>query len=360
LNKNRRLIIVILITCFLFSNSGYLTSAETSDDEENSSIFVRLFRLARWNQEFNQYLEIEYNTTIINERLQIEESLNVPIEFTYWTDLADSVKRFRFPLNLLPFMFQNIVIYGMGMPQQSIILNVTSKPSWLNCNFLIDTIPVDIPTFNNTKYQNRTWSGDQEETILWSTHFPDEDKLVIRTSLVISPLVDAPAQQYSIGISAYLKSMGMIKEAFFQEELTFTPSFFPKIDFDVGKPLQFSSPQKSVNFPITIKNTANKNIQIIPKISNHSQYNGEINPEICTLYPNESTLFYFSKFTDNKFGWHDSSEEYCIDFYVKLAPFPSNITYGPYPIILSLHTYGFSTSGFDLILMSIGFFGCGT
>lgn len=358
LNQTRRIIILMLM-CFvlIFSMTFNVSGAEQGTWYEKPARFLL------GNQQFNQYIEFNYDQSFINQSLAIEKSLVFPLEIIYWTDLPVSLKdpgfwrlRLLYIIGLFDFTIPNYIIYGMGMPQQSLILNVTSKPSWLDCNFIIDTIPVEsIPTFDDTSYRNKKLRSEHGDEVPFIIDISDDDKLVIRTNLVISPLVDAPARQYSIGISAYLKPMGMLKSSLFFENITFTPSFFPKIDFEVNNPLIISSPQESVNFEINITNSANKVIQVIPKLANSSQSNEEINPDMCTLFPNESTTFYFSKFTNNELGWYDISEEYTINFYVRLAPFTSNTTYGPYPITISLHTYGFSTPGFDSVAMSLGF-----
>lgn len=341
-----RKIILSLFICTILFGSTISTSAEEEPD-----FFVRLFRLFRYNQEFNQYLEIDYNTSFINESLTIEKSLNVPIHFTYWTDVPDSITNFKLPL---PFMFKNKVIFGKGMPQQFLVINITSKPEWLRCNFTTRIIPVDIPVFNDKNYEKENWFFKEDTyDIPYSIEFAEHNKSKIQTSLILSPLMEAPARRYSIGITAYLQSWGMMKEAIYSENITFKPSFFPKIDFQIKDPLVIKNPRESINYKIIVTNTANKLVKIFPKINEEYFSLNDINPNFLSLYPDETANFSFSQVPKNTFGWSDTNKTFLIDFYVETAPFSENNSFGPYSIKLSLNSYGFSTPGFTVIFIII-------
>lgn len=324
----------------LFSSVNIGVSADKSNITE---LAIRAFRFFKCNQEFDQYVDIDYDDSFINKRLKMEETLNVPIMLTYWTNVYKSIKDWILPV---PFFFKNKVIYGLALPQQFIRLNITSKPFWLNCNFTKDVIPIGVPTINDSKF-----SKDKEFSILNATI---KDKLRASTSLILSPLIDAPAQQYSIGIEICLPPMGMIRGSTFRKNITFTPSFFPKIDIEIEKPVRLISPQNSVNFPITVTNTANKKIRVFPKLLDNSKNNiGTINPANFTIYPGETAEVVYSIFTNLEAGWHDTSHDITIDFFIALAPFSTNQTYGSYPVTLTLNTYGFSTPGFNMSIISI-------
>ena len=354
----KQLGVIMLIFLLMVLPTCSVVSAQA-----DTGLLTRIFRAGLLNQEFEQYLEIEYDTSLINESLKIDQSLNVPITLSYWTNIPSSLwTKGVWGIGVLgiiqavAFMVANKVVYGMGMPQQYIQLNITSRPKWLNCNFTKSRFPINFNNFNDSTYERgslflQSKTGDPA----FVKEFKDVDKSIINTSLILSPLSDAPAQQYSISFEVYLASKGMVKAALFEKTITFTPSFFPKIDFTVEKPVQFHSPQQSVNFPITVTNYANKKIKVIPDLKNDSYAVDEINPKYLTLYPNESSVFYFSKFTGKVIGWYDTINDYSLDFYVELAPFQSNNTFGLYSVDVSLNTYGFSTPGFELFFVIFSF-----
>jgi len=349
--------VLALLIClsFLLSASNIVVS------EGEPDLLTKILRVGLLNQEFDQYIDIDYDSAYINESLQIDQSLNVPIQITYWTSVPSTLwTKGVWGIGILSkisslgaFMISNKVVYGMGMPQQSIELRIIDKPEWLECNFTKSKFPIDFQDFDDRSYTRDPFffpDRQSDEESAFVKDFPDTNKSLIQTSLILSPLSDAPAQQYSILIEVYLSEQGMIKEAVYQRAITFSPSFFPKIDFNVMRPIQLRSPQNSVNFPISVTNTANKKIKVIPNLGLNDSQGEEINPKFCVLLPNESSLFYLSKFSDDTFGWHDTIDQYAIDFYVQLAPFESNISYGPYPVKVQLNTYGLSTPAFSILL----------
>jgi len=355
--QNRKLIIISVIIFLLLFPA--LNSVKA---DEGANILVKAFRLGLLNQRFNQYVEFEFNTSLINESLRVDQSLNLPITLKYWTSIPDSLKTkgvWGFGiLRFIPFfMFRNKIIYGMGMPQQFIQLNITSKPSWLECYFTKNRFPIDFTTYNDSNNDRGSFLFPQQKrgNPGFAKECSDDNKSILRTSLIISPLAEAPAQEYTIDIEVYLAPHGMITKGVYKESITFTPSFFPKIDFSVKKPVQLITPQQPVNYPIQVTNTANKKIKVFPVFNNFSSFHGDMNPEFLILNANESSQFSFSKFTEKDFGWHDTTKKYPLNFYVMLAPFTDNETYGPYSVNVTLNTYGFSTPGFESYFLLISF-----
>ncbi len=357
--QNRKLIIIsVIIFLLLFP---ILNSARA---EEDVNIFIKAFRFGLMNQRFDQYVEFEYNNSLINESLRVDQSLNLPITLKYWTSVPDSLWTIGVwgfglldPIRRYAFMAANKIVYGMSMPQQFIQLNITSKPSWLECYFTKNRFPINFTTFNDSNNDRGSFLFPQKQTGNpgFAKECSDDNKSILRTSLIISPLAEAPAQEYTIDIEVYLAPHGMITKGVYKESITFTPSFFPKIDFSVKKPVQLITPQQPVNYQIQVTNTANKKIKVFPVFNNLSSFQGDMNPEFLILNANESSQFFFSKFTEKDFGWYDKTKTYPLNFYVTLAPFTDNEMYGPYSVNVTLNTYGFSTPGYESYFLLISF-----
>jgi len=314
------LFIVLLLSITMAFNP--VVSADESMANENSSPrFIS----------FNSYITIDYDTTPLDQNLDIDQSINVPLTISYATDVPEGFLKF------IPFwQIRNIILYGsMIGPMQQITLEVLRKPDWADITLSQRDILVGIP-----------FQGS-----------PTSEK----TSLVLAPYEEAPAQPYTITIKASSKQIGRINSFSTEVDIVFTPSFVPTVTIIPDKPTRTVGPQESVNFNIRVKNEANKKARITPQlVTSASDWSPTINPPFFDVLPGGEESFVFSVYTPYDFGWHNEIQSFQVDFTTQIFPLREDAAKGgPYSIFLRINNYGFSTPGFELlpILAALGLAG---
>ena len=278
---------------------------------------------------FHQYIEMQYDPSILNQTLDIHKAINLPIKITYWTDMRENL------LQWLPWMMRNYLIFNKSFPQQYIQLELTDKPDWANVGILQPEIPVDIPRV------------DTSEEIT----FPPRKVFSFISSIIISPLEEAPSRSYSIGIRVRCPEIGLLGESIFEKKITFRPKFLPRIQIKPDKTVKIALPHEAVNFNITVTNYANKKMRIQPDIGDlPEEWRPTINPSFMDINAGNNGSFYFSVFAPYDLGWHDSTETFKVNFTATSFPIDNNsITGGPYQVTLTVNNYGFSLPGFEYL-----------
>lgn len=306
-------LIKITIFIVLFFNLFTLINAQSVDAKISDHI------------SFYSYFDIEYNSSILNEDLMIHKSVNLPITISYKTDLP---KQFVDKFDLIPFMIRNKIIYGKSLPQQIINISVLNKEeiNWAQLNLTTSKFYVGgIP-----------FKGEESR---------------IKTSLILSPFEEAPAEVHTIKLKVECGNLGMLKGAEYETEIQFKPQFIPTVEIKPLDSLRLVAPQKSINFKIIIENFSNKKVRVYSDtITADPKWNPMINPPFLDIDPMDGSNFVFSVISPFDFGWHDAIEEFNINFTTQIFPIRTNSTIsGPYQITLEVKNYGFSTPGFELI-----------
>jgi hypothetical protein len=315
--KNTYKIIFIVIIIFLLLNLFTIFSNDQLIKAEKPRFF-----------NFNSYFDIDYNASILNENLMINKSINIPITITYSTDLTEEfVKIFRkIPM---PFTLRNKIIYNQSLPRQIINVTILNKEeiNWAELNFTTSRIYlVDIPFYNQSAK--------------------------LKTSLIISPFAEAPAQNQSIRLRfECLNDTGMVKRATYETEIEFKPNFTPIVEIKTCNSLRLVTPREDVNFNIIVKNYSNKRVRVNPEIVEaYRKWRPMINPQFIVINPNESSNLILSVISPYDFGLYDNITEFRIKFTTTIFPFQNNSSiWEPYIITLKVKNYGFSTPGFELI-----------
>jgi hypothetical protein len=310
------LFIVLLLSITMAFNP--VVSADESMANENSSPrFIS----------FNSYITIDYDTTPLDQNLDIDQSINVPLTISYATDIPEGLfgKYWR---------VKNFFLYGSTIgPTQQITLEVLKQPDWADIILAQGNLLVDFPS--------------------------KENPIKVETSLIFSPYEEAPAQPYTITIKATSKQFGRINGFSTTADIVFTPSFVPTVTIITEKPTRMIHPKESINFNIQVKNEANKKARIIPKlITITPSWSPTINPPFFDILPGEEQSFVFSVYTPYDFGWHNEIQSFQIDFTTQIFPLREDAAKGgPYSIFLRINNYGFSTPGFEIVPILISF-GC--
>lgn len=272
---------------------------------------------------FPAYIEISYDVGPLNEDLAIDKSISVPINITYTTGIPDSLSIIK------PWTLRNIIIFGsMIVPMQKIHLEIEEKPDWADIHLTNEDVYVDIP-----------FQGDPVDPVT--------------TTLVISPREEAPAVPQSITIKATSQQIGRVQDQERSVSVSFTPSFIPTVDISVERSIREAGPHETVSFQIIVENMGNKKARVWADIiGQYPEWTPVITPPRVDVLPGEQKTFDFSVYTPYYFGWHNEREAFDLEFTYKIFPVRADAPEGgPDIISLTVSNYGFSTPGFEIILL---------
>jgi hypothetical protein len=276
---------------------------------------------------FSSYIFLDFDETPLNNNLALDQSVSVPVTIRYQTNVPQNF------LFFLPWQLKNIILYGsMIGPMQQIQLEIINKPEWADISIAQKDVLVEIP-------------NDGEPA--------SEEK----TSLILSPYEEAPARPYTITIRATCRQIGRINSFSTSEDIVFTPTFEPTVTIIPDKPMRTVAPRETVNFNIKIKNEANKKARITPTLDiqySSKDWSALINPPYFDIDAGQQEEFVFSIYAPYDFGWHNEIGEFKIDFTTEIFPLnPTSPKGGPYSIYFRLNNYGFSTPGFEILLLIV-------
>ena len=338
------LIVSILILCNFFFLTDVTASAKMDDP-------LLSYISKRFDWRFDQYIEIDYDASLLNQTIDVDQSLNIPLTITYWTNIPDYLfwdmffgnctilQKFLEPIRGIFFAIINTWIFGEALPTQLLHVNIVEELPWANVRIATPNVSAEIMTNNFSKE--------------FVTYPPKRNFFQFTSSLIISPLEEAPAQVYSIGLEVICKEKGMINEAVFREDITFTPTFIPKIQIEQERPVRIVSPLDAVNFKIAVTNTANKKVRVTPNLAiMDSKWNPAINPSFHDIVSGEQKDFFFSIYAPYDFGWYDDTKSFQMNFTAEAFPLSEgNEVGGPYQVTLTVNNHGFSTPGFEFLIM---------
>ena len=238
--------IVIVMLFVLLSYSPYL-SAETKEKIQKDRTYLI---------SFNSYVDMEYNTTLLNE--PIIGSIILPINISYWTNIPDFFRKLAFPIDYL-------ILFGQAIgPMQKIHLEILNPPDWANVYISSPDVLTDIP-------------------------FYLEEIREISVDLILSPRVEAPSESYKIDIRASCDQIKRLNGFTYQESTDFTPSFIPTIEITPHDPIRTVGPHESINFKIDVKNLGNKITRVRPILMDEDlDWTPTINPPEYEIPSNPS------------------------------------------------------------------------
>jgi len=276
---------------------------------------------------FPSYIDFDYDVTSLNEPLEIDVSVTIPITVKYWTDIPNIFRKIPFPFNYL-------ILFGQPIgPMQKIHLEILNPPDWANVYISTPDVLIDIP-------------------------FDGEEIIEMETNLILSPRVEAPAESYRIDIKATCESMKRLSGFSYQESIEFTPSFIPTIQISPEKPIRTVGPHETVIFQIYVQNLGNKITRVTPTLKGvDSKWTATINPPQYEIAPNKEKTFTFSMITPYDFGWHNEYGRFEIELLSEVYPYRSSAASHTQSIYLVVNNHGFSTPGFEfpiLIMTLIG------
>jgi len=276
---------------------------------------------------FNSYFDIDYNPSLLNQELKINKSINIPITIIYTSDLPEEVVN-KLKFLTINFMWRNQIIFNRSMIQQIVSINLTNTNdiTWAHVNLTQNKIYIDeIPYYKR--------------------------EVRLKTSLIISPFEEAPAETEIIKLKISCENLGILKGEESEFIIQFKPRFSPFITITPEESLRLANPRESINYKILIKNHSNKRVRIDSEIiTGDPRWFQSINPQSLDIDPNDTSYFMFSAITPDEFGWHDERQEFKINVHVQKFPIWTNNSLNrSYELTLKAKNYGISTPGFTVL-----------
>jgi len=255
----------------------------------------------------------------LQEPVDIESVLIVQLKIGYsvsvpeWALTSGMVGRL--------WLFGSFIMYP-----QLIHLEIEGKPEWAD-------IALAVPDVYIKEYSN--------------------SPVYTTADLMITPYFDAPAVPKSITIKATAGSIGRITGVEFHRTLPFEPDYIPLISIEPEKPTRQVGPRDPINFKINIRNMGNKETLVKGEILDApEEWAALISPTQLPLSPGETASVTVSMTAPYNFGWHNELRTFTVEFIPEKSP-PSTppLTGSPHRVQLRINSIGFSTPGFEMILV---------
>ncbi len=278
---------------------------------------------------FNTQLSITHDATNLNEPIEIDSVITVPVTVTYSTNIPSNF------LKNMPALIRNNIIYGgMVVVPPLMEFNILESNSTISDWALVyfdspSILPEDIPN-----------SGDSVN---------------VKTNLMISPRREAPAEPQKIEISSSIGGLGRLKGQSIRTTISFTPAYIPQIDVFVDSPTRIAGPREPLEFKVEIANKANKITKVKADVVNvPSEWAPVINPTWIELSPNGREEVTFSVVPPYDFGWHDETKSMELKFTPYPSPIPEDYDSAKgqtQSVFLRVNNYGFAISGFEIVIL---------
>jgi hypothetical protein len=200
------------------------------------------------NVTYNSIIELEFDTSGIENPIPIDQEVTIPLVIKYSTDLKkDSIK-------LLPDrLLYNFYFGSAELPKQTLTVSV-NKISNIDLKLNENEITFDIPFDNNT----------YEKSI----------------NLIISPTTDAIAQSYYVQMNVSCDDIFRLKGSFIEKGFIFSPEYVSCLKVSGNNAIITESSEIN-STSITVENCGNDQVRITPLITS---INDNLTVIICPKY----------------------------------------------------------------------------
>lgn len=280
MNNKKAKIIIFIFILLLFNPIVYIVASTKDNTSECNNNELKLFH-------FNSYIELDIDTTVLDDPVSLGQAITVPIDVVYSTDIPSDFLWF------LPWQIRNRIIFGtVFVPMQTIHLSITDKPEWGEFIITAPDVMTDIPM-----------GGECSS---------------VSTTLIIILQDNAPAETNSIDIVAYCDDIGRLRGGTNQISVGFTPQFLPCIEIECKDHTIKTPPLQATHVQINITNCGNYISRVTPTLINFPQnLSPTINPPM--LIEKDTTLsFTVSVYPSSNFSGFYSVQ---IDFKTERFPF---------------------------------------
>jgi len=278
---------------------------------------------------FEPVLEMDYDTQAVNDAVFQPDGPPVSIPLTI-----------RFKVQMPPQILKSIWLRIIFLQTFIVVsarvkLTVLNDPDWAAISITNPNPYVDIQT-------------EMVET---------------QTSIVIAAHDDAPAEGFTLKLKAetdpLLNNHVPARDAYV--DIVFQPGYIPLIDVYTEKPSRIVSPQETVNFPIRITNLGNKQTLVTIKIVDYPKGWTPLLSQTQVIIPsaesgNNIGYMSFSITPPFDFGWHNDLETITLELTPEFSPPQGNMSGyvgTPVPFQMTIRSRGFSTPGFEIVIMII-------
>lgn len=255
----------------------------------------------------------------LSEPVDIESVMIVQLKIGYSVSLPDWIENAGMVGRL--WLFNSFVQYP-----QLIQLEIVGKPEWADIALAVPDVYIQ----------------DYSSSPVYTT-----------ADLLITPYYDAPAVPKSVTIKATAESVGRITGVEYHYTLTFQPDYIPLISVEPEKPTRQVGPRDPINFKINIRNMGNKETLVKGEILDApAEWAALITPTQLPLGPGETASVTVSMTSPYNFGWHNELRTFTVEFIPEKSP-PTTppLTGSPHIVQLRINSIGFSTPGFEMILV---------
>lgn len=246
----KSIMVVIIIFLFLSQFFLYTSLAEIENDG---------FNLLG----FDSFIEIEIDTSSLDDPLYIEKSYIIPIMIKYYTDIPIFFK----------YLPRFILFRTFSSPIQKIHLEIYNPPDWAD----ISINPSDVLTY---------------------IPFDGEDAEVLYSYMILSLDKDSPATAYRMDLIASCDKIGILNGDSKTTQMIFTPEWIPGLEINDKKSILNIDFYKNISFPINITNDGNSNslvsIDLINDDIDFDPFEIFIEPSILSIDTKETKQVFIS------------------------------------------------------------------
>ena len=290
----KKILSTVIVLLFVILSCSPLSSAETKEKIQKDRTYLI---------SFNSYIDIEINTSVLEDPVEFGIPVNVPIDIKYWTDIPEDFLWF------IPRQIRNLILFGQIIDlRQKIHLDILNPPDWANIYFSSPDVLVDITQGNQRSNAN--------------------------TSLIILLNQDAPSVSYKIDLAASSDQIKRLNGFSYQESLDITPQYSPCITIESDNIIQVI-PEQTIHIPINITNCGNKISRVTPiLVSGNGEWTPMINPPELELPIDDSSEFDLQFTVPNDFY---GVQVFQLNFKVEIYPYRSGSPTLTIPLYIFLY-----------------------
>jgi len=252
----------------------------------------------------------------LNEPIGVEDVITIPFKVGYKIGPAELIKTLPGKL----WLFNAMIVFPA-----TVTVEVVDKPDWAQVYVTPSSLNIDIR--DDSDYE---WSD---------------------VSLIISPLMDAPAEPDEFVIRAHTPGRGRIDEISYERTIPYEPDYNPLISVVVEDPSRSAAPGETLNFKSTIHNQGNKETIVSVEIKDApDEWAPLLSISSIPLGAGEIKEVTFSVVTPYDFGWHDEIRSFTLEFTPEMLPRETPPNVGtPEQIQVRVKSMGFFPRGIEFI-----------
>jgi len=270
---------------------------------------------------YPSFLEIGFEDgalDILNEPIGVEDVVTIPFKVGYKIGPAEMIKTLPGKL----WLFNAMIVFPT-----TVTVEVIDSPDWAQVYVTPSSLNIDIRDDGEFEYKD--------------------------VSLVISPLMDAPAQPDQFVIRASAPTRGRIDEISYERTIPYEPGYNPLIYVSIEAPSRSAAPGETLNFKTTLQNLGNKETIVTINIKDApAQWAPLMSASSVPLGAGETKEVTFSLVTPYDFGWHNEIRSFTLECTPEIFPKETPAKLGtPEYVQVRVQSMGFFPRGVEFIVV---------